>query len=95
MFLQCLFKFLRIDISLERNFKLGILGFIDGTVECSCLTALDVALGCIEMRVTRHDVACFHEVAEEDIFCCTSLVGRDNIVEAGQHLDSVFQLEEG
>ena len=59
-----LLKLLRIYVTLERNLKLSILSLVNCAVYRECLTALDVTLCSVEVRVARHDIALFVEPGE-------------------------------
>jgi hypothetical protein len=84
----------RVYIALERHFELGLLGLVDGTVQGDGLSALDVALGGVEVRVAGHDVALVYEVREEHILGRPALVGGNHVLETGQPLDGFLQPEE-
>ncbi len=92
--LKDLLEFLEVDITLEGDLKLGVVGLLDGDVDGESLAALDVALGGVEVGVAGDDVARFNEIAEEDVLGSTALVGRDDILEAGQLGDGVFHMIE-
>ena len=49
----------------------------------------------IEVRVVRHNIAVLHRDGEKDLLCCTSLVGRDDLLKARDALHSGFKSEEG
>ena len=94
MLLKCLFEFLGVDVALERNLKLSILGIINGTVQSNSLSALDMTFGGVEMRVSGNDSARCHKVAEEHILGGTALMGRYDVAEACKPFYGVFQLKE-
>ena len=49
MFCKSLFKFCRVNVAFERNFKLCILCFVNSTVKGSCLSSFNMSFCCIEM----------------------------------------------
>ena len=94
MLFQSVFEFNGVDVALERHFQLCVLCLVHGAVECDGLASLDVSFGSIEVRVARHDVAFMHEVREQHVFGCASLVGRYHVIETCNPLDGIFKSEE-
>ena len=73
---------------------MSVLRFVDGYIDGECLARLDMPFRGIEVRVSGDDLPGFHEVREKHILSRTTLVGRDNVVEARQARDGLFQFEE-
>ena len=94
MLLQYGLKFPRVNISLERNLKLCILGLVNGAIQSKGLAALDVSLCGVEMRVARNNGAGCHKVTEQYILGSTSLMSGDYVRETCESLNCILQLEE-
>ena len=92
--LQHLLQFLQRDVTLEGNFELGILGIVGRHVDSKSLAGLDMTLGRVEVGVARNDVAFLDKEGEEHVLGGTSLVGRDDIVEAENPADRLLKLIE-
>ena len=95
MFLQGSLQFGGIHISLEGHFELGVLGLVNGAVECRGVATLDVSLGGVEVGVAGHHVTLFHEIGEEHVLGGSSLVGGDDVFEAREPGDGLLHLQEG
>ena len=94
VFSENFFKFLNVNITFERNFKLSVFCFVNCAVYCKSFTAFDVTFCCVEVWVTRNDIAILYEVAEENVFSSAALVCWDNIFEACEACDNFFKTEE-
>ena len=94
MFSQSLFQFHGVNITLERNLKLSLLGLIDGAVECNSLTAFNMTLGGVEVRVAGNDVTFVYKIRKENVLSSTALMCRDDIFETSEACDGLFQEEE-
>ena len=63
-----------VNITLERNLKLGILCLVNSAVKGCSLTRLNVTLSSVKVRVAWNNVALLYKVAEKDILSSTALV---------------------
>ena len=93
MFCQTFLQFLRVNVAFEGHLELSVFGLVNGAVNGCGLAALDVTLGGVEVAVAGYIVALMHQSGEEHILGCASLMGRDNIVETGEAVDGLFELE--
>lgn len=93
--LENLLQFRWVDVALEWNFELRVLGLVNCAVDCVSLAGFDVAFGRVEVGVAWNVVAFLHKVAEENVFGGTALVGWEDVLEAEELLDHFLEVEEG
>ena len=92
--LQHTLQFLQRHVALEGHLDLCVVGLVARDVDGLCLARLDMSLGGVEMRISRHHVTLFHEQREEHVLGSPSLMGGDDIGHAEDALHHGLELIE-
>ncbi len=83
-----------VHVALERMGRIGIIGRGGDQVLGPRPEDLDVGPGRVEMDVVGNAVALLDRRTEEDPFRRPTLVGRDDVAEAEDRADRIFEMEE-
>ncbi len=95
LFPQHRFQRLQIHVALEGVDGLWLASFWDGDIETDCAYVLDIGAGGVEVGVVGHDIARFQDRCKENAFGSPTLVGGQNVLEAGDLLHGILETIEG
>ena len=88
-------QFLERDVALEGSLELGVFGIVAGDVNSRGFAGFDMTFGGVEVCIAGDDLTGLNEVREEHVLGCATLVSRDDVVEAGEACNGLFELKEG
>ena len=94
VFYEHFLEFFERHIALERQFLLRVLRLVDGHVDGFRLAALDVAFRRVEMGVARNNVTLLHQIREQYILGCATLMRRNHVLKTENALHHRLELVE-